>query len=460
MTLRIANAAGFWGDWPSAPRRLLETAEVDFLTLEYLAELTLSIMASQRKKSPTAGYATDFVTVTEDIVSLLQTQPQLKIVTNAGGLNPISCARAVGKVLVKCGLGNLPIGVVFGDDLLPQMDTLTKEGCELLHFDRGEPLGTLREKVTSANAYLGAEPISRSLEKGARIVITGRVADASLTVGPAVHQFGWTWDDWNSLAAASVAGHIIECGAQATGGYSTDWKSCQLANIGYPIAEIGSDGQFIITKPDGSGGQVTRHTVTEQLVYEIGDPAAYLTPDVIVDFTTVEVAALAENRVAVRGSTGREAPESYKVSLAYADGFTASGQLLVFGKDCVVKAKVVASLIEERLHQDGIELARMHTELLGAGDGLPGMQPPPDDLREVMLRIAAYDPRREAVAAFARQFAPLITNGPAGLAGYAQGRPSVRPLYSYWPTTVPKELVFPEVRVLDANHWANTPENN
>ena len=460
MTLRIANAAGFWGDWPSAPRRLLETAEVDFLTLEYLAELTLSIMARQRKKNPATGYATDFVTVSEDIAPLLRSQSQLKIVTNAGGLNPIACAREVGKVLANQRLGNVPIGVVQGDDLLPQLEDFGSRGYRFPHLDSGEPLGKLSERVVSANAYLGAEPICRGLQEGARIVITGRVADASLTVAPAVDRFGWHWDDWDSLAAASVAGHIIECGAQATGGYSTDWKSCQLANIGYPIAEIDDEGQIVITKPSGSGGRVTRQTVTEQLVYEIGDPAAYLTPDVVVDFTTVELAALAEDRVAVRGATGRAAPESYKVSLAYADGFTASGQLLVFGNDCVVKAKVVAGLIEERLHQDGYELARTHVELLGAGDGLPGQQPPPEDLREVVLRVAVYDPRREAVAAFTRQFAPLITNGPAGLGGYAQGRPSVRPVYSYWPTTVPKEFVVPEIQVFAANAWAEKQEND
>ncbi|MEK6249849.1 MAG: DUF1446 domain-containing protein, partial [Planctomycetales bacterium] len=313
----------------------------------------------------------------------------------------------------------------------------------------------LQRPIVSANAYLGAEPISQALSMGARIVITGRVADASLTVGPAVHHFGWSWDDWDRLSAASVAGHIIECGAQATGGYSTDWKDYELAHIGYPIAELSDDGTAAITKPSGSGGAVTRHTVTEQLVYEIGDPAAYFTPDVVVDFTGVELADLAEDRVAVRGAVGRPAPNDYKVSMAYADGYMASGQLLVYGSDCVVKAKVAASIVEERLRQEGMELARTHVELLGAGDSLPGLQPPPHDLQEVVLRIAVHDERREAVAAFARQFAPLITSGPAGLAGYAQGRPVVRPVYSYWPTTVPKERITSEVNVRTAKEWIN-----
>ena len=456
MTLRIANAAGFWGDWTSAPRRLLQDAEVDFLTLEYLAELTLSIMARQRKKNPAAGYATDFINVIEEIAPLLQSQSDLKIVTNAGGLNPLSCARAVAEVLSGCGLTKVLIGVVSGDDLLTTLGNLADCGCPFSHLDTGKPLGKRAATVVSANAYLGAAPICQALEQEARIVITGRVADASLTVGPAVHRFGWEWDDWNSLAAASVAGHLIECGAQVTGGYSTDWKSYPLADIGYPIVELGSDGQLVVTKPTGSGGRVTRQTVIEQLVYEIGDPAAYITPDTVVDFTTLEVAPLVDDRVAVRGATGRTAPENYKVSLAYADGFMASGQLLVYGTDCIVKARVVADLIQERLRREGIELARTHVELLGAGDGLPGLRPPPDELREVVLRIAVHDPRREAVEAFTRHFAPLITNGPAGLGGYAQGRPAIRPVYSYWPTSVPKEMIESQVQVQTAGSWAES----
>lgn len=453
MTLRIANAAGFWGDWTAAPRRLLETAEVDFLTLEYLAELTMSIMARQRTRDPSTGYATDFLSVTEDIASLLRSQSQLHIVTNAGGLNPQACAARIAEIVSSEGLDEVLIGVVSGDDLLDELDTLVDQGCPLANFDSDQPFEKLQKPIVSANAYMGAEPISQALSAGARIVITGRVADASLTVGPAVHRFGWSWDDWDRLAAASVAGHIIECGAQATGGYSTDWKDYELAHIGYPIAELSEDGSTAITKPSSSGGAVTRHTVTEQLVYEIGDPAAYMTPDVVVDFTAVELADLAENRVAVRGAVGCAAPDDYKVSMAYADGYMASGQLLVYGSDCVVKAKVVASIIEERLLQEGVKLERTHVELLGAGDSLPGMRPPPADLQEVVLRISVHDEHREAVASFARQFAPLITSGPAGLAGYAQGRPVVRPVYSYWPTTVPKELVKPKVEVRTAKQW-------
>ncbi len=317
MTIRIANGAGFLGDNIDAPRLLVESARVDYLTLEYLAELTMSILALQREKNPALGYASDFIGVLHSLVPALKSQPQLKIVTNAGGVNPKACAAAAAKLLADAGLGETTIGVVTGDDLLPRLKELQTAGCEFKNLDDDVRLSSLTQPVVSANAYLGAQPIAEALAGGARIVITGRVADASLTVGPAMHEFKRGWDDWNFLAAVSVAGHLIECGAQVTGGLYRHWQNLNLANVGYPIAEINDDGSCVITKPDGTGGIVNRETVIEQVVYEIGDPAHYLTPDVDVDFTTVEVEEMGQNRVAVRGATGRPAPENYKVSLAY-----------------------------------------------------------------------------------------------------------------------------------------------
>ena len=311
-------------------------------------------------------------------------------------------------------------------------------------------------EIVSANAYLGARPIADALAAGARIVITGRVADASLTVGPAMHEFGWRWDDWDKLAAASVAGHLIECGAQVTGGYSVNWQDFDLADVGYPIAELSADGSAVITKPAGTGGAVTRRTVVEQLVYEIGDPQHYLTPDVDCDFTTVQVEDLGHDRVHVSRATGRPATDTYKVSLAYRDGWMASGTLLVYGPDCREKAEACGQIILERCKLAGFELARTNVELLGFGGGVPGAwfwrkyQTP----GELVLRVTAHDPRREAVECFARQFAPLITSGPAGLAGYAAGRPQVRPVFAYWPTLVPKSLVTPQVEVRAAKEWS------
>jgi hypothetical protein len=311
----------------------------------------------------------------------------------------------------------------------------------------------LRELIVSANVYLGATPIAEALAAGARIVITGRVADASLTVGPAAFEFGWAWDDWNRLAGASVAGHLIECGAQATGGLYRHWQSLDLANVGYPIAEIALDGSSTITKPPGSGGAVTRQTIAEQLVYEIGDPAHYLTPDVDVDFTTVELTDDGPDRVAVRGATGESRPAAYKLSLAYRAGYSASGQLLVYGSDCVAKARECAEMILRRVARAGYKLEASHIECLGAGAGVPGLHPPRTDLREVVLRLTVRDPRREAVERFTAEFAPLITSGPPGLAGYAAGRSPVRPVLAYWPALVPRELIVPQVQCREVDDW-------
>lgn len=454
MTIRIGNGAGFWGDNLDAPRRLVETARLDYLTLEYLAELTLSILARLREKDPTAGYAHDFLPVLKSLVPSLKAQPQLKIVTNAGGMNPASCAQAAAKILAEAGLGDTVIGVVSGDDLLPRIGEIRAAGCEFENLDDGRPLSDLQQPIVSANAYLGARPIAAALTKGARIVITGRVADASLTVGPAVHEFGWSWDDWNKLAGASVAGHLIECGAQATGGYSHAWPSVDLADVGYPIAELEGDGSTAITKPKGSGGEVSRDTVRSQLLYEIGDPRHYLTPDVDCDFTTVRIDDDLADCVRVRGAQGTSAPGTLKVSLAYRDGFMADGRLLVYGRDCVAKAHDCARIIWAKLREAGFEYARSHVELLGAGGGVPGLHEPPPELREVVLRLAVHDPRREAVERFTREFAPLATSGPAGLAGYTQARGEVRPVFAYWPTLVPREFLTPTVAVRAAKEWA------
>lgn len=453
-TIRIGNGAGFWGDNLDAPRRLVESAELDYLTLEYLAELTLSILARLKEKDPSAGYAHDILPVMRSLIPALKAQPKLKIVTNAGGMNPASCAKAVAAILREVGLDDVKIGVVSGDDLLPRIAELQQAGCWFDNLDDGRPLADLKQPVVSANAYLGAKPIADALAAGARIVITGRVADASLTVGPAMHEFGWAWDDWNKLAAASVAGHLIECGAQATGGYSHDWAGVNLADVGYPIAELNADGSTIITKPAGSGGRVDRLTVASQLVYEIGDPRHYLTPDVDCDFTTVTLDDMGDDRVRVSGATGRAAPSTLKVSLAYRDGFMADGRLLVYGSDCIEKAYECAVTITCKLAAAGFVFTRKNVELLGAGAGVPGLYPEPNGLREVMLRMTVHDPRREAVERFTREFAPLATSGPAGLAGYTQARGEVRPVFAYWPTLVPRERLQPCVDTRSARDWS------
>lgn len=456
MPLFVANGAGFLGDSLDAPRRLAESLELDYLTLEYLAELTLSVLARARERDPGAGFAGDLVTVLRELSPALRNQSKLRIITNGGGVNPLAGGKAAGQLLAAEGMGHDPLGVVAGDDLLPRIAELQAAGVSLAHLDTGEPLSSLTAPIVSAHAYMGAQGIAQALAAGARHVVTGRVADASLTLGPAVHEFGWSWSDWNRLAGASVAGHLIECGAQSTGGYSVAAAPWDLADVGYPIAELSDDGSSIITKPVGSQGVVDRFSVIEQLVYEIGDPAHYLTPDVDCDFTSVEVRSAGGNRVQISGATGNPRPDMLKVALSYRDGFTSAATLLVWGDDCLEKARACGEILFARLAQAGHTYARTNIELLGAGEGVPGIAPPKSTGRppEVVVRLAVHDPRREAVERFTKEFAPLITSGPAGLAGYAVGRADVRPVFAYWPALVPRELVEPKVEVRPAKEWA------
>jgi len=458
MVLRIGNGAGFLGDQLDAPRQLVESAELDYLTLEYLAELTMSILAYQKQRHPAFGYARDLLEVLSSLLPALKDQPQLTLITNGGGVNPLACTLAAAERCSNAGIGEIVIAAVDGDDLLARIDSLQQAGCDLAHMDTGQPLRELKRPVVAANAYLGAAAIVEALEQGARFVITGRVADASLTVGPAIHHHQWKWNDWPRLAGASVAGHLIECGAQVTGGYSQRWRNLRLEDVGYPIAEIDADGSAVITKPAGSGGCVDRQSVVEQLVYEIDDPRAYKTPDVFVDFTSVQVDECGQDRVAIRGATGQPPSDFYKVSLAYQDGFTASAQLIVAGDDSLERAQYCGKIIRHRLARAGMEPKGLRVECLGAGASLPQCNLSINPV-EVVLRLTACDPRREVVERFTREIAPLITSGPAGLAGYAAARSDVRPVFAYWPTLIPKKFVQPRVQVRTAREWMSSPEH-
>ncbi|MBS0262193.1 MAG: DUF1446 domain-containing protein [Planctomycetes bacterium] len=456
MLIRIGNGAGFWGDNLDAPRCLAERGELDYLTLEYLAELTLSILAHQRSRNPEAGFVADFLTVLESLVPVLRAQPRLKVVTNAGGMSPAQCARQTARMLAAAGLGDTRLAAVSGDDLLPRLDGLCAAGEEFSNLDSGRKLAEVRPEIASANAYLGARGIVDALGQGARIVITGRVADASLTVGPAIHEFGWRWNDWDRLATATVAGHLIECGAQATGGMFSGWDSTlSLRELGYPIAVLSEAGELMITKPAGTGGAVTVDTVAEQLVYEIGDPQHYLTPDVDTDFSQVQLHAAGPDQVVVSGAIGAPAPPRFKVSMAYRDGYMATGTLVICGEQAGVKARQCADLIFSRLRTAGVVLQRTHVECLGTGDTLPGVWPRRDDVQEVVLRIAVHDPARVAVERFVREFSPLVGSGPPGVTGYTGPRVKPYPVFAYWPTTVARDHVQPVVEVSDANGWIN-----
>jgi hypothetical protein len=338
---------------------------------------------------------------------------------------------------------------VDGDDLLPHLDRLLAEGHALNNLDTGEPLSKVRSRVVSANAYLGAGPIVQALSQGAAVVVTGRVADASLTLAPAVHEFGWGWEDWDRLSAGTVAGHLIECGAQATGGLWCNWTEADdLGNVGYPIAEMETTGNFRITKPANTGGAVNVETVSEQLLYEVGDPAAYLTPDVTADFTSVTLAETGRDVVTVTGARGKPATDTYKVSIAYRDGFGASGTLVIFGPHAAAKARRCGEMLLQRLRRGGAIPEHCNIECLGAGDCVPGVTRRADP-PEVVLRVSVRDAQRAVVERFTKEFAPLVTSGPPGVTGYTTGRPPVREVFAYWPALLAKSAVEARVSIVD-----------
>jgi hypothetical protein len=440
--VRIGNGCGFWGDNIDAPVLLAEQGNLDYLTLEYLAELTMSILAMQQQRDAQAGFATDFLDVLTRLTPLLTRQPTLRVVTNAGGMNPAACAARARRILDQTNLHDR-IGIVSGDNLLPRLDELLASGHALAHLDNGAPLSQVRDRVVSANAYLGSGPIVEALQGGARIVITGRVADASLTVAPAMFEFGWRSDDWDRLAGAAVAGHLIECGAQATGGLWCNWVETDLANVGYPIAIVSADGSCRIEKPNGSGGIVNSETVSEQLLYEVGDPSAYLTPDVVADFTSVALREVNEG-VNVTGARGRPAPDRLKVSIAYRDGWSASGTLVITGPNAREKARRCGEMVLARLVRASARPEHHLIECLGAGDSLPGVLPVLDP-PEGVLRIAVRDSRKAIVERFSRELAPLVTSGPPGVTGYTTGRPQVREVFAYWPALIDGHAVKPSV---------------
>jgi hypothetical protein len=452
--IRIGNGAGFWGDNLDAPYLLARDGRLDVLTLEYLAELTMAILSHQRARNPERGFVADFPELLARLGPVLEGQPALKVVTNAGGLNPAACAGRCAGLLAGDAPRQVPIGVVTGDDVLEEIPGWIRSGVGLEHLETGEPLAIAGDRLQAANAYLGAGPIVEALRGGARIVVTGRVADASLTVGPALAHHGWAWDDWDRLAGASVAGHVIECGAQATGGLWHEWDQIpDLSDVGYPVAEVAGDGSSVVTKPEGTGGRVSVGTVTEQILYEIDDPARYRTPDVDVDFTTVTLAEAGADRVGIRGATGRPPSDRLKLVIVYRDGWTASGMLAVVGRDAEAKARAAGRMLLDRVRRAGVTFADSLVECLGAGDVVPGVVPGRERPWEVMLRVTVRDEHREAVERFCREFAPLVTSGPPGIAGYASGRPEVRPAFGYWPTLVPRELVEARAEVRPAPDW-------
>ena len=446
--IRIASGQGFWGDLLTAPIDQVTKGTIDYMIMDYLAEVTMSIMQKQKSKDPALGYARDLVPLFERILPVI-VEKNIRVITNGGGVNPLACRDAIFKVASKLGIKGLKIGVVLGDDILGRLDEFANVGIELKNMESGELLTTVRDRVMSANVYFGAWPVVEALKQDAQIVITGRTTDTGLTLAPMIHEFGWRADDWDKIAAGTVAGHILECGGQASGGnFSADWRSVpDLARIGFPIAEAYPGGEIVITKHENTGGMVTMQTVKEQLLYEIGDPAQYITPDCIADFTTIQLKDAGRNRVKVFGVKGRPATNFYKVSMSYLDGYTSVGTLTYAWPDALEKAKTADGILRTRMSDLRLQFEEIRSEFVGYNSCHGPLAKNSGDLNEVMLRVGVRGEDYKAVERFGMELAPLILTGPPAVTGFAGGRPKPSEVIAYWPALIPKSAVEPKVIV-------------
>ena len=438
--IRIANGQGFWGDSIDAPFNLIKYGNIDYLTLDYLAEVTMSIMQRQKEKNPKAGYATDFVKLIDKSINYIS-QNKIKIIANAGGVNPESCRTELLKIFKRENV-NLKVAIVEGDDIFNSIDKLVSKGEKLDNLYTLEKFNSIKDRVYSANVYIDSFSIAEALSLGADIVLCGRVSDPGLVVGPCIYEFDWNRKNFNKLASATVAGHIIECGAQCTGGNFSKWMDVEsLENIGYPIASIAKDGTFDILKPELTGGLINKFTITEQILYELGDPKKYISPDICVDFTSLKLKEASENVVSVSNVKGFKSTDTYKVSISYFDGYKSSGQLTISGPNALAKAKKASSIIWKKLDEAGAKFDKTSTEFLGLSSCHGSLSKMPNVINELVLRLGVKSTCKKSVIRFTKELAPLITAGPPGITGFAEGRPRVKEVIAYWPTLIDKKLI-------------------
>ncbi|MBO6534946.1 MAG: DUF1446 domain-containing protein [Balneolaceae bacterium] len=448
-SIRIASGQGFWGDLPNAPVNQVKQGPIDYLVMDYLAEVTMSIMQKQKLRNPEWGYARDFVHVIEQILPEIENDG-IKVISNAGGVNPHACKDEILKIAKAKGVKNLKVAVVAGDNILPNIDQLINDGHTLNNMESGEPISTVKENLLSANVYFGCKAVVEALEQGADVIITGRVTDTGLTLAPMIYEFGWEYSDYDKMAIGTIAGHIIECGAQVSGGNFTDWEKVEdFTNIGFPIIEAKADGAFFVTKHEGTGGLVNQMTVKEQLMYEIGNPAEYITPDVIADFTTVHLEDAGENRVKVTGIKGKPDTPTYKISASYTDGFKLSATLVYCWPDALKKAQKGAEILQKRAEALNLDIDEFHSEYVGYNGTTekPVEQSTTDDLDEIQMRVSICGKNKEHINRFGMEIAPLILTGPSGVTGFAGGRPKASEIVAYWPALLDKKAVQPIVEV-------------
>ncbi|WP_276258884.1 acyclic terpene utilization AtuA family protein [Haloglomus litoreum] len=452
--IRIGYPSGFWGDDPGGPAQIIDREpDVDYLAMDYLAEVTMAILKRQQTEDASLGYARDFPAMVGRILPDLVEQ-DIGLVANAGGVNPTACQESVLEVAADAGF-DVAVAAVTGDDILSQVPAFRDRGVDFDNMDTGAPFEEIADDLIAANAYLGAFPIAEALEQGADIVVTGRCVDAATVLGPLVHEYGWTENDLDRLSSGVIAGHILECGAQATGGnFLGGWQDVDFTDIGFPIVEMAPDGEFVVTKPEGTGGMVTEATVKEQLVYEITDPRSYVVPDVTADFTSLQLAQAGADRVRVSGCRGRSPPEDLKVTALYQDGYKAQVLFTYSWPDALEKARRADEIVRERLERAAVDLDEIHTEFLGY-DGCHGaIAPEPVDPNEITLRIVARASEKAPLHEFGQQAIPIALGGPPNVTAVVDGRPKPTEILSFWPCTVPRELVDVDVSVASSGGTA------